>query len=138
MDQKEKPLPQETETSADYWASARKGVLAIQRCSDCKTLRHYPRLVCDNCLSLDSEWVEASGNGTLHSWTVAHHPFHPGFVDEVPYVLATVDLEEGPRALGVLDDATGADLVRGMSVKARFEQRPDGASELHFAPAERP
>ncbi|MDN5925626.1 MAG: Zn-ribbon domain-containing OB-fold protein [Hyphomicrobiales bacterium] len=131
----DKPLPHETEDSQPYWAKAKGGVLAIQRCADCGRLRHYPRLVCDNCHSLEADWIDASGRAVLHSWTVAHHAFHPGFAGDVPYVLATVELEEGPRALGILDCPADAGLKPGMAVTARFEQRADGASELHFAPA---
>lgn len=63
-------------------------------------LRHYPRLLCDRCYSTEAAWHEASGRGRIHSWTVAHHAFHPAFAADLPYTLLTVDLEAGVRALG--------------------------------------
>ncbi|TWG92813.1 hypothetical protein L598_004700000190 [Mesorhizobium sp. J18] len=132
MSTSEKPRPHETEESRPYWRGAERGALMIQRCAHCGKLRHYPRLVCDNCHSLESDWVEASRRGTLHSWTVAHHAFHPGFAQDVPYVLATIDLEEGVRALGILDAPADGKLAPGAAVTGRFERRGDGVSVLHF------
>jgi uncharacterized OB-fold protein len=47
----------------------------------------------------DVVWIDAAGHGRVHSWTVAHHAFHPAFKAELPYVLVTVDLPEGVRVL---------------------------------------
>ncbi|MDQ2801245.1 MAG: zinc ribbon domain-containing protein [Pseudomonadota bacterium] len=72
-----KPVPHPTAESQPYWDSAAEGTLRLQRCASCGKFRHYPRLVCDRCYSLQVEWIEASGRGVVHSWTVAHHAFHP-------------------------------------------------------------
>jgi uncharacterized OB-fold protein len=87
--------------------------------------------LCDACYSDAVEWIEASRRGTIHSWTVAHHAFHPAFKDELPYTLVTVDLEEGVRALGRW---TGKPPVIGQPVTGAFVARPDGV-DLVFAPA---
>ena len=117
-----------TDLSRPFWEGAKQGRLLIQRCSDCGTLRHYPRLLCDQCYSDAADWVEASGRGVIHSWTVSHHAFHPSFKAELPYTLVTVDLEEGVRALGRW---RGDALSIGLKVQGKFEVR-DGGVDLVF------
>lgn len=127
----EKPRPQPNELSAPYWEGAARGELVLQKCADCGTIRHYPRLMCAACQSRVVTHVVASGNGKVHSWTVAHHPFHPAFRDELPYTMVTIDLEEGVRALGRWkSDATP---FIGQAVKASFIPGGSG-DELWFAP----
>ena len=72
-----RPVPPPSALSAPYWEAAAAGRLMIQRCGDCGLLRHYPRLLCNSCYSTAVDWVEASGRGAIHSWTVAHHAYHP-------------------------------------------------------------
>jgi uncharacterized OB-fold protein len=72
-----------------------------------------------------STWRQASGRGSVHSWTVAHHPFHPGFKSELPYVLATVDLEEGVRMIAQLRGVAVADVRVGLPVVLTAERATD-------------
>ena len=130
-----KPVPHPTDVSLPYWESLSHGVLSLQRCARCHKHRHYPRLVCDNCYSLEVEWVESSGRGEVHSWTVAHHAFHPGFVGDLPYVLVTVTLEEGVRAMGRLRGIDAADIRIGLAVEFTVEQRHDGVALPAFVRA---
>lgn len=125
-----KPVPQPNELSAPYWEAAMQGRLVLQRCAQCGKVRHYPRLLCDSCYCDRVEWIEASARGRVHSWTVAHHPFHAAFVSDVPYTLVTVDLEEGVRALGRWEGGTPA---IGDPVQGRF-QRSERRADLVFAP----
>ncbi|QHE85025.1 Zn-ribbon domain-containing OB-fold protein [Hydrogenophaga sp. BPS33] len=78
-------------------------------------------------------WAEASGEGTAHSWTVAHHAFHPAFAGELPYTLVTVDLKEGVRALGRWRE--GCTPSVGMAVRGGFEPREDGVDLVFQAVA---
>ena len=119
-----------TDLSRPFWEGAAAGRLLLQRCVQCGKLRHYPRLLCVACYSEEVAWQEASGRGAIHSWTVAHHPFHPSFAAEVPYTLVTVDLDEGPRALGRWK---GPPPAIGMRVAGRFETR-EGGVDLVFTP----
>lgn len=130
-DVQSKPQPVGNELSRPYWEAARQGRLVLQRCGRCGKLRHYPRLLCDQCHAREVAWVPASGRGRIHSWTVCHHVFHPGFARDVPYTLVTVDLDEGVRALGRW---TGAQPAIGVPVQGRFEVEGERA-ELVFAPA---
>ena len=103
----------------------------LQCCAVCGKVRHYPRLLCDSCYSDQVVWKPASGTGTIHSWTVAHHAFHPAFKAELPYVLVTVDLDEGVRALGRWRGTPALSL--GQPVQGGFEAR-EGGVDLVFTP----
>ncbi|MGB1880647.1 MAG: Zn-ribbon domain-containing OB-fold protein [Gammaproteobacteria bacterium] len=114
------PRPEPGLETRPYWEALREHRLVIQRCSGCLRLRHYPRPLCPHCYAFDHDWVTASGRGSVHSWTVCHHPFHPGFKRDVPYTMLTVDLEEGVRLLGRLTDS-GTDRLRlGLPVMLDF------------------
>ena len=131
-----KPSPVPNELSRPYWEAAAQGRLVLQCCSACGTVRHYPRVLCDVCYSSAVHWKPASGRGTLHSWTVAHHAFHPAFAAELPYVLVTVDLEEGVRTLGrwrgVAPGADAGTVRIGTPVQGVFEAR-EGGVDLVFS-----
>ena len=126
-----KPPQTPSTLSRPYWEAAAEGRLVIQCCSACGKLRHYPRLLCDRCYSDAVTWKQATGRGAIHSWTVAHHAFHPSFAAELPYTLVTVDLEEGVRALGRWRGDVA--LVIGLPVEGKFEAR-EGGVDLVFAP----
>jgi uncharacterized OB-fold protein len=123
-----KPVPQPTELSRPYWEAALQGQLVLQRCASCAKLRHYPRLICDRCWSDQVQWERSAARGEIHSWTVAHYAYHPAFADELPYVLVTVQLEEGVRALGRFLDR---EPQIGLRVQGRFEVI-DGRADLVF------
>lgn len=115
-----KPLPEPGPETAPFWQAMHAGQLKLQACADCGKVRHYPRPVCPECYSMQAKWVESPGRGKVHSWTIAHHPFHPGFKGELPYVLVTVDLDEGVRMNAQLRG--GGDGLRiGMPVRIAFE-----------------
>ena len=125
-----KPVPQPSMESAPFWQGLRQHRLLLQRCAHCAKIRHYPRPVCDVCYSMEYDWVEASGRGTVHSWTVSHHPFHPGFKADLPYTAVTVDLEEGVRMQSRLIGAAPDRLRLGQPVEVVFE---DVTAELTLA-----
>lgn len=117
-----KPLPEITSDNKPYFEGLNEGRLMLQRCADCGKIRHYPRPVCDACWSMKVEWVQASGLATIHSWTISHHPFHQGFKSELPYALATVDLEEDVRLNAQIRGIDPATLRIGMPVRIGFER----------------
>jgi uncharacterized OB-fold protein len=121
-----KPTPEPTVDSRPYWEGLANGRLLLQRCADCGRVRHYPRPLCDSCHSFAADWIQASGRATVHSWTVAHHPYHPAFRGELPYTLVTADLPEGVRLLAQLRDA-GPDTLRlGQALCIGFEDNGEG------------
>ncbi len=93
----EKPRPQPAPENQAYWDGLREHRLLIQRCTNCNKLRHYPRPMCDSCYAMAYDWQEVDGRGKVHSWTVSHHPFHPGFKRDIPYITVAADLDAGLR-----------------------------------------
>ena len=129
-----KPSPPTSDLARPYWEAAAQGKLVLQSCSACGKVRHYPRLLCDACYSDAVIWLASQAVGKVHSWTVAHHAFHPAFAGELPYTLVTVDLDEGVRALGRWRaSATDPAMAIGLPVQGRFEPRAGGV-DLVFWP----
>lgn len=88
---------------------------------------------CPYCAATASEVVESPGEGTVYSWVVVHRAFQPQFADDVPYTVATVELGEGPRLIGWLEDADAVE--PGLAVVPRFVDHEDW-TELRFVPKE--
>lgn len=88
------PMPAPDELTQFFWDALKERKLMIQRCQECGHYIHWPRPLCRFCLSSELAPEEVSGRATLYSWTIATQPFHPYFVDKVPYTLATVELVE--------------------------------------------
>ena len=121
-----KPVPDPSHESKPYWDGLRDGRLLLQKCAQCGKIRHYPRPICDVCYSFEVKWIEASCLGTVHSWTVTHHAFNPGFKLDLPYILVTIDLDEGVRMQAPLRGARETDVRLGLPVGIIFEQaKPD-------------
>ncbi|MFE1950069.1 bifunctional MaoC family dehydratase N-terminal/OB-fold nucleic acid binding domain-containing protein [Streptomyces sp. NPDC059524] len=92
-----RPRPAVNRDNAFWFEAAKDHRLLVQRCADCKVLRHPPGPCCPHCGSLDWDTVQASGRGRVHSFTVNHHPRHPAF--QYPLVVALVELDEGTRLI---------------------------------------
>jgi uncharacterized OB-fold protein len=129
-----RPAPHPSPLTQPYWDGAAQGKLRIQHCAACGKPRHYPRYICDACHAFDTVWKDSSGRGSVHSWTIAHHAFHPGFKDELPYTLVVVDLEDGVRALGRFSAPDGAGLRIGLPVRLSFFQGGGGYALPLFSP----
>ncbi len=115
------PLPRPYQDTETYWAAARDHRFVIQHCKSCGKHQFYPRGVCSHCLSSDLEWHEASGKGTVYSFSVNHRAPHPGFADVIPFVLAIVELEEGPRMMTNIVECNPDSVKIGMAVEVTFE-----------------
>ncbi len=129
------PVPTLDDASAPYFEGLGAGRLMVMRCIACGAYRYPSRDRCDVCWSTETEWVEASGRATLHSWVIFHQVYHPGFADRVPYNVAVVELAEGPRittnVAGVENDALRA----GMPLQVTFETVAEGVALPKFTPA---
>jgi uncharacterized OB-fold protein len=131
-----RPVPEPTPESRPYWDGLAQGRLRLQRCAGCGRIRHYPRPLCGACHSFAVEWVEASGEATVHSWTVAHHPFHPAFRAELPYALVTAELAEGGvRILAPLRGAGPETLRLGLRLRIGVEENGQGLALPVVRPA---
>jgi len=81
---------------------------------------------------MEVAWIEASGRGRVHSWTVAHHPFHPGVKEELPYIVAIVDLEDGVRMNAQMRGVTPDEMRIDLPVQVIFERTKEGLTLLAF------
>jgi hypothetical protein len=132
----EKPLPVINEESRPFWEGCKRGELLLQRCADCGAFVYYPRALCPACHSLRLSWERVSGEGTIYSYTVCHRPAGPAFKDDAPYVVALIDLKEGPRMLSnIVTDEPGAVRI-GLPVRVTFDAVTDEVTLPKFALAD--
>src|SRR2546423_12240668 len=132
-------LPQSDLETRPYWDAAREGKLLIKQCRSCGRSFFYPRSYCPTCWSEDTTWVEATGRGTVYTFTVIHQNDLPPFNERVPYVVAIVELEEGVRMTSNIEDVAPEDVRCDLPVRVSFreEQRDDDTVSLPvFVPAE--
>ncbi len=128
-----RPRPALTQDNSFFFEGAKQHKLLIQRCTVCGTLRHPPRPSCANCRSFDWEPLEASGRGTVFSYTVNHYPQVPAF--DYPLVVALVELEEGTRLIANVSGITPETVAIGMPVEVDFEDFDDDLTLPVFHPA---
>lgn len=125
--------PPQGEDNHWWWELAQEGVLSIQRCVACRHLRHPPRPMCGECRSLEWDYIESSGRGTIASYTVLHHPRFPGF--EYPLIIVLVELEEGTRFTSQLLQCEPDEVQFDMAVEMVIHEDPDGFRLPMFQPA---
>jgi uncharacterized OB-fold protein len=114
-----KPQPMDNDSRA-YWEGSGRHELVLQRCKACGTVQHRPRALCVSCLSSEIEHFAASGKGSVHTYTVTHQNQAPAFRQALPYVLAYVELEEGPRILSNIVGCDPDSIAIGMPVQVEF------------------
>src|SRR4051812_35764347 len=110
--------------SQEWVAAAAAGRLLIQRCSACERFQFYPRRHCAKCGSLDVEWAQAAGTGTLHTFSVVHRTPNEEFAGETPYAFAIVELDEGVRMTTRIVDVPFEELRCEMPVQVVFRELP--------------
>jgi len=130
----EKPIPEVTAALKPFFAAAAKHELVVQRCTRCGERRFPPREICSRCLARESEWVSASGRGTIFSYNLMHQVYHPGFASEVPYAVVLVDLEDGGRMLSNLVDCPTEKVKIGLPVEVVFDRLSDEVTLPKFRP----
>jgi uncharacterized protein len=133
MSEYTKPLPRPTATSRPFWEGAKRHELMLQRCSGCEGFIYYPRDRCPNCLSDRLEWQRVSGRGKLYTYTIVRRASTRLFADK-PYVLAIVELDEGPRMTTNLE-ATPEKIKIGMPVTVYFDDVTPEQTLVKFRPA---
>lgn len=132
-----KPFLPPNEITQFFWDAAREHKLVVQRCDGCGYYIHWPQVICPRCQSDKLSPAELSGRGTIFTYTVVHHIFHPVYADEVPYSIAIVELHEQPglRMLTNIVDCPNDALRIGMPVEVTFEEREGGVTVPQFRPA---
>ncbi len=126
-----------TPDNAEFHAGLAEGRLLLPRCDHCGVVIWYPRHHCPKCGSNQVSWFEASGRGTLYSFTIVRNG--PGsFAEAGPYVLAYVELEEGPRVLTnlIVESEAFDGVTIGDRVDATIDKGEEGVPPLlRFRPA---
>ena len=134
----DRPIPQPmTPEAKPYWDGLKAGTLMLPRCDACGQAFFYPRVLCPHCQSRAITWVQASGKGQLHAFGIAHQSFNRAFKVPPPFVLAMIELEEGPRMLSNLINVTPDPRVVkcDMPVEVVFTKLTDDVTLPLFQPA---
>ena len=130
-----KPIPVPDEATRPFFEGAKRHELMLQRCTACGMTMWPVKPRCINCFSPKIEWAQASGRGTLYTFTLMHQVYDPGFADEIPYNVSVVELEEGVRFTTNVVDCPNAELRIGMPLEVTFEDITDEISLPKFRPA---
>jgi uncharacterized OB-fold protein len=126
------PMPVANADSLPYWNAARERRLLIRKCNGCGSLHFMPRHLCPDCWSDQLEWVESKGTGSVHSFTVIRRAPVAAFAVRVPYVVALIELDEGPRMMANVIGEDALSVCIGDRVRVTFEDRGDGAMIPQF------
>lgn len=116
--------PAVNDQTRGYWEGTKLGELRVQTCDECSHSRFPEAPVCPACLSPDATWTAVSGRGRLWSWIVMHQKVFRSYLDEVPYLCAFIELEEGTFMISSLVDPP-ADLACDMKVEVEFVDLDD-------------
>jgi hypothetical protein len=119
---------------APLWDGTARKELLLQRCSACGAFRHPPSPICRSCLSDQHEWVAASGRGTVYTYAVVRQALGRGWEEKVPYVVAVIELDEGPRFLTNVVNVDPDAVQIGMPVEVVYLERADAATLPLFQP----
>lgn len=128
-----KPLPQPTALSVPFWDGLKAHSVRIQQCAQGHWL-FFPRNHCPVCGTRELAWRSVSGAGKLYTFTVARVPTLPEFTDELPQLLAVVELDEGVHINTTLVGVEEAALQVGMRVRPVFDERPGTVTLLRYTP----
>lgn len=129
-----KPLPQPSAITEYFWQGTKRQELLIQRCKDCQQYIFYPRSHCPQCFSKALEWVKSSGRGKVYSFTIVRRAALPSFAQDVPYVFAIIELDEGVRLTSNIVGCKPEEVRIGMPVTAVFEEVTPEVTLVKFKP----
>jgi uncharacterized OB-fold protein len=131
-----KPIPIPTPESERYWQGCKQHELWLRFCNSCSKPYFYPRDICPMCGGRDVTWKQMSGNGSIYTFAIVQRAPTPGFAEDVPFVNAIVELDEGPRMLASMVDIEPdpAKVKVGMPVQVTFEDITEEISLPKFRP----
>ena len=128
------PAPERDALNTPYWDSLTQGVLSYQHCNACGHAWLPARTECPHCLEADWRWKAAAGGAKLISWVVYHMSYHPAFKDRLPYAVAIVELDEGPR---LISNVIGVDDAESLKIDQRLRlviEDESGTAVPRFTP----
>lgn len=133
MAEEPKPLPVIDADTKPFWDAAREGKLKIKHCDECGKAHFYPRALCPHCHSDRLDWIEVKGAGEIYTFTIARRGAGKAFEADAPYVVALIQLDEGPRMMSnvVTDDVEAVRI--GQRVRVVFAEAGEGVVLPKFA-----
>ena len=135
MSNYQKPLPIVDEDNSPYWEYCKKHELRMQRCNQCGYIRFPASIICPKCHSLEAEWVCLSGKGKVYSYIIYRQAFHPAYENDIPYVAAIIQLDEGPRLDSNITGCPTEAINIDMPVEVYFDDVTAEISLPKFRPA---
>ncbi|MEK4029186.1 MULTISPECIES: Zn-ribbon domain-containing OB-fold protein [Bacillaceae] len=135
----QKPIPLKNQDNHPYWDAADRHELMIQTCENCKHYSHPPGPACSKCGSTELSWENLGSevNGTVYSFIVSYRPFLPGFQDDLPLVIAVVELEKAPQVKLIANvlNCSPEDVSIGMNVKMTWQDITEERALPQWIPA---
>ena len=129
-----KPKPRPAPESSPYWEAAKEHRLALPQCYDCAQFWFPPSRTCPHCLSMNFAFKSVSGRGKVFSFVTFHRVYRPAFAEDVPYVVALVELDEGPRLLTNILGVSPDEVRCEMAVEVVFDDYDADVSIPKFRP----
>jgi uncharacterized OB-fold protein len=126
------PAPVPDLDTQPFWDGCAEDRFLVPECAACGHRRWPPGPMCPVCRSPETRWIDSSGRGSVYSWLVVHHPVNRVLADQVPYVVAMIDLEEGVRVVGNVEGCDPEAVTAGMAVEVFFETHEEGIRMPNF------
>ena len=130
------PAPAINSTTAEFWKATTEGRFLLQRCDACNIVLWFPRRNCPKCWTENVSTFDAQQTGTIYSFTVVRKG-KGAFKDAGPFVIAYVELADGPRIMTNIVDCDIDALHIGMPVKMVFHDTGEGSALYRFRPVSR-
>jgi hypothetical protein len=134
MGKYEKPLPIINEDTAPYWEYCHQHELRMQKCKECGNVRFPVSILCPACHSMETDWEKLSGKGRVYSFVVFRLAYHEAYRNDIPYVVAIIELDEGPRMESNIIDCEIEDVKISMPVEVVFEDVTEEVALPKFKP----
>lgn len=119
----ERTLPKITTLTEPWFDACKQDVLLLQKCGTCNKHQFYPRIICSHCGAGQPDWVETSGRGRIASFSIVRRAISKAY--EAPYVVALIELEEGPVMMSNIVDCDPDTVEIGQHVNVTFEAWSD-------------
>lgn len=129
-----RPVPPASELTEPFWAGGLSGELRLQQCADCRHVRYPVATICPRCLGGEAAWTAMSGRGIVQSYIVFERAYNEAWADQVPYVVALIELDEGPVLLSNVVGVEPSAVRVGQRVTVTFERRSASAALPQFTP----
>lgn len=121
-------LPTTSPETEPFWQAANRGVFLLQRCPDCGKTQYHYRALCVHCMSDRVEDMPSSGKGTVWTYSVVYRNNSPGYTEQVPYVVALVELEDGVKVISNVLSDDPEKVTFGTEVHVEFSEAENGQS----------